>query len=194
MNNNPNPNPETATNTPKKESKKILVDIGTSLGHIVIEMEAGKAPKTVSHMLKLFNSGHYLGAGLFRVGAGHVVQIGDMDCELIYRVPPIMQLDLETEHARNTKGTVALNYSHEPGSPQSTFFFNMSNNYHLNPSRAGVPNTTGYPTFGKVIEGMEILESMVKTKKCPSLDLSGSPSEEDAKKYPVAVTSIVVAN
>jgi len=178
--------------------KKIQVDIGTSLGHIVIEMDPQLAPKTVKHMVDLFESGHYIGAGLFRVGSGHVIQIGDMDCELVYRVPPMLSLEPEEVKSRNLRGTIALNNAGGEGSSQSTFFFNMANNYHLNPIQTKRVdqdeklNEVSYPTFGKVVEGMDILDSMIKTRKCPSIDLNGTPSEEDAKKYPVVVTSITI--
>jgi cyclophilin family peptidyl-prolyl cis-trans isomerase len=176
----------------KKEENKILVTLGTSLGELKIEMDSNKAPKTVKHMKELFEFGHYLGAGIFRVGQGHAIQIGDFDCDLYYRTPPGGPIELESEGAQHIRGTVGLNRGEDLDSGHSTFFINMINNFHLNPSKRTDPNTTGYAVFGRIVEGLDILDAMVKSKKSPSLSPDGTPCIEDAEKYPVVVTSILV--
>lgn len=175
---------------PETTTKKKIVDIGTSLGHIIIELDEINAPKTVAHMSKMFESGHYLHAGLFRVGPGHVIQIGDTDCELIYRMPPNIYAEPEHVPSKHTKGMVSLNAPVAGEGTHSTFFINMTTNFQLDSAKEAKEDR--FPSFGKVIEGMDILETMIKTRMSPSIDLSGTPSEEDCKKYPVVVTSILV--
>ncbi len=180
-----------STQTPNTAQTKVI-DIGTSLGHIIIELDEVNAPKTVAHMIKMMESGHYLNAGIFRVGPGHVIQIGDLDCELVYKMPPNVYAEYENVTTKHTKGTVSLNAPPTGEGTHSTFFINMTTNFQLDNSESQGGDQQRYPNFGRVIEGMDILETMVKTRMSPSIDLNGTPSEEDCKKYPVVVTSTLV--
>ncbi|MYF52552.1 MAG: hypothetical protein F4166_01795, partial [Gammaproteobacteria bacterium] len=148
----------------------------TSMGSIIIELYPDKAPLNVAHFLKQVDNDHYDGIVFHRVMTGFVIQAGSFDEN--YKEHTINEtVDNEARRSvSNKKGTIAM--AQKPGdqnSASSDFFINLVDNNHLDYRSAGSMQgrADGYTVFGKVIEGMDVVEKIaavpVETKKFDDL-------------------------
>jgi cyclophilin family peptidyl-prolyl cis-trans isomerase len=132
------------------------VRVVTTAGNFVIELDRNRAPRTVEAFLKYVKDGFYSGLIFHRVVAGFIAQAGGYT--------PDMQPKAVTENIfnesgnglSNLRGTVALARSNEPHSATSQFYVNLADNVDLNPR----PTRWGYAVFGKVVEGMEVVDDI----------------------------------
>ncbi|MDC1311397.1 peptidylprolyl isomerase [Burkholderiales bacterium] len=135
------------------------VKLKTSMGDIVIELNAEKAPKTVENFLKYVDSDFYNGTIFHRVINGFMVQGGGMDSNMKEKntQPPI---ENEANNGlKNDAYTVAMARTNDINSATSQFFINVSNNDFLNFS-SETPQGYGYCVFGKVVEGEPVVDQM----------------------------------
>lgn len=150
--------PETKVNEVKatKNSLNPIVVFETSLGNISIETWPNKAPITVSNFLKYVNDGFYNGVIFHRVIPGFVVQGGGfkVGMEKLDTRSPIKNESDNKE--RNLRGTLSMARTPDPHSASSQFFINLINNGSLD-YRGG---RHGYAVFAKVIDGMNVVDSM----------------------------------
>ncbi len=136
------------------------VDIRTSLGTIRIELYPAKAPKTVENFLQYVKDGHYNGTIFHRVIPGFMIQGGGMTPDLAQkrtRAP----IPIESKNGlKNEVGTLAMARTSDPNSATSQFFINVNNNAFLDyPGQDGY----GYAVFGKVIDGMDVVNKIAAT-------------------------------
>lgn len=133
------------------------VEIRTSLGNIVVELDKEKAPITVDNFLRYVESGHYNGTVFHRVIDGFMIQGGGMDRNLREK-PTRAPIKLESRNGlKNTVGTIAMARTGVPDSATSQFFINVVDNPRLDfPSFDG----NGYAVFGKVVSGMDVIEKI----------------------------------
>jgi cyclophilin family peptidyl-prolyl cis-trans isomerase len=136
------------------------ITLQTSLGDIVVVLDTVGAPKTAAQFLKLVKNGHYNGAAFYRIEKGFVLQFGDLDAKLKYRPAKLPNVPLETATNKHSRGALSLARADEAGSGQSTIFISLGENSGLDANPAAPPNTTGYAAFGKVISGMEIVDTI----------------------------------
>jgi cyclophilin family peptidyl-prolyl cis-trans isomerase len=166
------------------------VTLTTTMGVIEITLDPVGAPKTSAHMLALFQSGHYIGAAIYRIEPGFLIQLGDLDANWQHRWPPrpLMgkTVELETENNRHGRGTVSLARADDPNSGQSTFYFDLADNTSLNATPGAAPNTTGYATFGRVTTGMEVIDAIAAAPRAPT----GGPFPGKAPLTPITITAI----
>lgn len=165
-----------------------VVRIETTMGAVEITLDPEGAPKTTAHMLKLFRSKHYVGAAIFRVEKDFLIQLGDLDANLVYRRPPVGTVPLETATNTHGRGKVALARGDDPGSGQSSFYFELADNAHLNADPKAPPNTTGYAVFGRVTAGMDMLDKMADVP----LDPEKGPFKGKLPKTPIVIKSVTV--
>lgn len=147
----------------KDKGKKSMstVVFETSMGTIKIELDKEKAPKTVENFLGYVNSGHYNKTIFHRVIKGFMIQGGGMD-ENMKEKSTRAPIENEGKNGlKNEIGTIAMARTSAPNSATAQFFINTANNDFLN---AG-PGNPGYAVFGKVVEGMDVVEKIggVKT-------------------------------
>ncbi|OYV01669.1 MAG: peptidylprolyl isomerase [Burkholderiales bacterium PBB5] len=132
------------------------VKLATSAGDIVIELDAAKAPKTVANFVQYAKAGHYNGTVFHRVIDGFMIQGGGMDAKLnekATRAP----IPLESKNGlSNVRGSIAMARTEVPASATSQFFINVNDNLRLDAANA--PDGNGYAVFGKVIEGMDVVD------------------------------------
>lgn len=132
------------------------VKLATSAGDIVIELDAAKAPKTVANFVQYTKAGQYNGTVFHRVIDGFMIQGGGMDAKLnekATRAP----IPLESKNGlSNVRGSIAMARTEVPASATSQFFINVNDNLRLDAANA--PDGNGYAVFGKVIEGMEVVD------------------------------------
>lgn len=149
--------------------KAMLVKMETSMGDIVLELDPENAPKTVANFLGYVDSGHYAGTIFHRVvkpggdSQMAVIQGGGFDERLLEK-PVKAPIALETSpKLLNERGSVAMARTGNPDSATAQFYINISNNDFLN---AG-PGNPGYAVFGRVVEGMNIVEAIGKVETGP---------------------------
>lgn len=133
------------------------VQLKTSMGDIVIELNDTKAPKSAANFLQYVRDKHYDGTVFHRVIDGFMIQGGGMDAnmsEKATRAP----IPLEASNGlKNDRGTIAMARTGNPNSATSQFFINVVNNDMLN---APKPDGHGYAVFGKVIKGMDVVDKI----------------------------------
>ncbi|MBV8248156.1 MAG: peptidyl-prolyl cis-trans isomerase [Comamonas sp.] len=133
------------------------VQLKTSMGDIVVELNEAKAPKTVANFMQYVNDKHYDGTIFHRVIDGFMIQGGGMDAEMKEK-PTRAPVPLEASNGlKNDRGTIAMARTGNPNSATSQFFINVVNNEMLN---APKPDGYGYTVFGKVIKGMDVVDKI----------------------------------
>jgi len=164
------------------------VRFSTSEGDFVVEVYADKAPKTVENFLQYVKEKHYDGTIFHRVIGNFMVQSGGYDAQYAEKKtrPPVVHEGREALAKggdKNTVYTLAMARTNDPNSAASQFFINVKNNDFLNPAL----NSPGYTVFGKVIEGMAVVD---KIKALPTG--AGGPFASDVPKTPVVIRSAVL--
>ena len=136
-------------------AEPVQVSLDTSLGTIQLQLDTDKAPITVANFVHYVEQGHYDGLIFHRVIPGFMIQGGGFT--------PEMQLDTDApiKHESdnglsNLRGTIAMARTRDPDSATSQFFINTVDNLRLN----GMPGRPGYTVFGKVTQGMEVVDAI----------------------------------
>ena len=146
--------------SPKVDTK---VEISTSMGSIVVELDAAKAPKTVENFLKYVDDKHYDGTIFHRVIQSFMIQGGGFTADLSRKSTrdPIMN---EADNGlRNLRGTIAMARTGDPHSATAQFFINVKNNSFLN-HKSKDSRGWGYTVFGRVVSGMEVVDKIRNAK------------------------------
>ena len=137
--------------------------IATSLGTITVALDRAHAPATVDNFIRYAREGHFDGTLVYRVVPHFVIQAGSYGADGKYRGlhAPVA---LESGQS-NVRGTLAMARGDEPVSATAEFFIDLAdvNATALDPKPAAPPNTTGYAVFGKVVEGMDVVDAIAAT-------------------------------
>ncbi len=144
--------------TPVAESKVTKVSLKTSQGDIVIELDAEKAPITVENFLGYVKNKHYDGTVFHRVMNGFMIQGGGFALTEGKLVEKASGKGIKNEGKnglKNLRGTIAMARTSDPNSASAQFFINVVDNSALD-----YPNNGGYAVFGKVIEGMDVVDKI----------------------------------
>jgi peptidyl-prolyl cis-trans isomerase B (cyclophilin B) len=161
------------------------VALNTNYGRIVLELNAEKAPKTVANFVEYVKSGHYNGTIFHRVIDGFMIQGGGFDDKMKQK-PTNAPIQNEADNGlTNDIGTVAMARTMDPHSASAQFFINVGNNGFLNHSGKN-PQGWGYAVFGKVTEGMEVVN---KIKGVPTGNAGG---HQDVPRDGVVIESAEV--
>jgi peptidyl-prolyl cis-trans isomerase A (cyclophilin A) len=142
--------PVQAQDTPK-------VNLATSMGDIVVQLDPAKAPKTVENFLAYVKDKHYDGTVFHRVIDGFMIQGGGFTADMVQK-PTKAPIALEAANGlKNDTYTIAMARTANPNSATAQFFINVKDNAMLN---APQPDGHGYAVFGKVIKGTEVVEKI----------------------------------
>ncbi len=136
-----------------------IVELDTTYGNIVIELNAEKAPITVANFIDYVESGHYDGLIFHRVIDGFMIQGGGMDSEMNEKRTGTPIKNEADNGLKNTTGTIAMARTSDPHSATAQFFINVRDNDFLNYS-SPTPQGWGYAVFGRVIEGMDVVNQI----------------------------------
>jgi peptidyl-prolyl cis-trans isomerase A (cyclophilin A) len=137
-------------------AQKVRLD--TSMGEIVIELDAAKAPKSVANFIEYVKAGHYNGTIFHRVIPNFMIQGGGFDPEMNQK-PTRAPIPLESKNGlTNLRGSVAMARTNVPDSATAQFFINLKDNAFLD--SANTPDGTGYAVFGKVVSGMDVVDKI----------------------------------
>jgi len=136
-----------------------MIKINTNHGAITLELDADKAPATVENFMQYVTDGHYDGTIFHRVIKGFMIQGGGMEAgmkEKETREPIKNEAD---NGLSNDLGTIAMARTNVPDSATSQFFINTKDNGFLNHS-APTSQGWGYCVFGKVVDGLDIVQAI----------------------------------
>ncbi|MFB2539689.1 MULTISPECIES: peptidylprolyl isomerase [unclassified Acinetobacter] len=135
------------------------VELNTNKGRIVLELNSEKAPKTVENFLQYVREGFYDGVIFHRVIDGFMIQGGGFD-ESFHEKTTRDSIENEADNGlSNELGTIAMARTQAPHSASAQFFINVKNNSFLNHSGKTVQGW-GYAVFGKVVEGMDVVNAI----------------------------------
>ena len=132
------------------------VRVVTNAGNFVIELDHNRAPRTVDAFMKYVKEGFYSGVIFHRVVAGFIAQAGGYTPDMQPKAVTENVVNESGNGLSNLRGTVGFARSNEPHSGTSQFYVNLADNVDLNPR----PTRWGYAVFGKVVEGMEVVDDI----------------------------------
>ena len=140
-----------------------MVKLHTNHGIITLELDAEKAPKTVENFLQYVRDGFFDGTIFHRVIDGFMIQGGGFEPGMTQK-PTRAEIENEASNGlKNEAYTVAMARTPNPNSATAQFFINIANNSFLN-FTAPTPQGYGYAVFGKVVEGMDVVDKIKKVK------------------------------
>ncbi|AXF85699.1 Peptidyl-prolyl cis-trans isomerase cyp18 [Ephemeroptericola cinctiostellae] len=149
----------------------------TNHGTFVVELNAEKAPKTVANFIEYVNAGFYNGTIFHRVISNFMIQGGGFEAGMKQK-PTNAPVNNEADNGlKNDVYTIAMARTSDPHSATAQFFINVTNNDFLNFS-APTSQGWGYAVFGKVTEGMDIIDAMKKVKTTRAGGHSDVPAED----------------
>jgi len=143
------------------------IEIVTTEGTIILELDGKQAPITVGHFLKLVDDGFYDGIIFHRVIPGFMAQTGGHTADLKHKESDDSIPNESGNGLSNVRGTVAMARTSDPHSANSQFFINVADNSRLDPGKKPGGGTWGYTVFGSVIQGMDVVDKIVKVRTGP---------------------------
>ena len=139
----------------------MAVKLTTSLGAITLELDAEKAPETVKNFLAYVEAGHYDNTVFHRVIKGFMIQGGGFEPGMKQKSTQAPIQNEAKNGLKNTAGTIAMARTQAPHSATAQFFINVADNDFLDyPGQDG----WGYCVFGKVSEGMDVVDAIKAVK------------------------------
>jgi peptidyl-prolyl cis-trans isomerase A (cyclophilin A) len=161
--------PAAQTSSPQPAAGNPVVVIETSAGSITLELFKEQAPVSVENFLQYVKDGFYTGTVFHRVVPGYVIQGGGYTEDLTEkRTRPPIQNEADNK-VKNRRGTVAVARTRALRSGTSQFYINLANNAALDFSGYS-PEEFGYAVFGRVIDGMDVVDRIAAT---PTSDRGG---------------------
>ena len=185
LNNGANAEMTTNTYQEKGYGKDRVISIKTTYGDIVIELYDDKAPITSENFKKYIESGYFTDTIFHRVIKGFMIQGGGFTAEMSEKdsMPPIQ--NEANNGVSNARGTIAMARTPDPHSASSQFFINLKDNNFLD-FTAETSQGWGYCAFGKVFEGMDILD------KIALVDTGSYGAHQDVPKEPITINEIII--
>lgn len=164
-----------------------MITLRTTMGDIAIELDFDKAPLSAANFLQYAREGFYTGTVFHRVINGFMVQGGGMDSDMNQKPghPPI---ENEADNGlKNEIGTLAMARTNDPHSASSQFFINVADNQFLNHSGKN-PQGWGYAVFGKVVEGMDVVDAIKAVRT------SSSGFHQDVPVDTIEITETLISD
>ena len=162
------------------------VQIRTNLGAITVELFPEKAPRTVTNFLEYVKSGFYKDSIFHRVIPGFMIQGGGFS-KTMEQKPTRDPVGIESNNGlKNATGTIAMARTQNPNSATAQFFINVADNIFLNYTEPTVRGY-GYTVFGKVINGMDVVEKIAQVPTGAS-----GPFPKDVPQQQVVIEDVVL--
>lgn len=154
-----------------------MILISTSKGDIHLKMDEENTPKTVENFLNYVRKGFYTNTIFHRVIAGFMIQGGGLTADMAQKPTDAGVVNEAKTAMANKRGTIAMARTMDPHSATSQFFINVADNAFLNFSSEH-PQGYGYCVFGEVVEGMDVVDSIAKSKTGQQMGHADVPLEE----------------
>jgi peptidyl-prolyl cis-trans isomerase A (cyclophilin A)/peptidyl-prolyl cis-trans isomerase B (cyclophilin B) len=161
----------------------VSVRIETTMGDIVVELNAIRAPETVQNFLQYVVDGHYEGTIFHRIATGFLIQGGGYLPDLTLKPAERTVFNESGNGLSNLRGTVGMARTNEAHSGPSQFYSNLADNLDLNPR----PTRWGYAVFGTVVEGMDVVDQIGHKPTG-----SGGVFDRNVPVEPIEIENIVV--
>jgi len=162
-----------------------MIKMTTNKGTIVLELDAAKAPETVANFEQYVKDGFYNGTIFHRVIDGFMIQGGGMEPGMKEK-PTRDSIKNEADNGlTNDRGTIAMARTPDPHSASSQFFINLNDNNFLNFTSADTQGY-GYCVFGKVVEGMDVVDEI------KNVATGSSGYHQDVPTDDVVIESVVI--
>jgi cyclophilin family peptidyl-prolyl cis-trans isomerase len=168
----------------RAQDKNPVVVIATSKGKITVELYADKAPITVKNFLAYVADKHYDGTIFHRVIPDFMIQGGGMEPGMKEKQTRAPIKNEAGNGVANDRGTIAMARTNDPDSATAQFFINAKDNPFLNRS----PGKAGYAVFGKVIDGLDVLDAIRR------VETGNRGGHDDVPLQDVIIQSIRVKN
>ena len=170
-----------------KEGDMTAIIINTSYGDIKLELNKEKAPITTENFVAIAKSGYYEGTIFHRVINGFMIQGGGLNADMTNKSSGTAPIQNEANNGLpNDRGTVAMARTMDPHSATSQFFINHKDNNFLNHTGEN-PQGWGYAVFGKVTEGMDVVD------KIADVTTGSSGSHQDVPVEVITIESVTVS-
>ena len=140
-----------------------MVLMETSMGLITLELYPDKAPATVANFLQYVDAGHYEGVIFHRVIENFMIQGGGFNISMKEKPTQAPVVNEADNGLSNLTGTIAMARTMDPHSASAQFFINTNDNVFLD-HKGKNPDGWGYCVFGKVIDGMDVVNKIKKVK------------------------------
>lgn len=150
-------------NATEKKEKSPEVTLETTKGKIVIQLYPQEAPVTVNNFLEYVKSGHYDGTIFHRVIQGFMIQGGGFTPDMSQKSVNDPIKNEADNGLKNERGTIAMARTQNPHSATAQFFINTIDNHFLD-YKSKDSSGWGYAVFGKVVDGMDVVDSISKVK------------------------------
>jgi peptidyl-prolyl cis-trans isomerase B (cyclophilin B) len=161
------------------------IQMKTTKGDIIIELDADAAPVTVKNFLEYVEDNFYAGTIFHRVIPGFMIQGGGMDKKLNPKSNNDPIVNEAANGLTNDRGTIAMARTSDPDSATSQFFINHKDNDFLNYAGPS-PDKIGYAVFGRVTDGMDVVDAIAAVKTTRKSHYDDVPAE------PVEILSVEV--
>jgi cyclophilin family peptidyl-prolyl cis-trans isomerase len=159
------------------------VRVKTTMGSFVIELNSERAPLSVANFLEYVRAGHYSGTIFHRVVANFVAQGGGYDTQYVEKPTRPAVPNESGNGLSNLRGTVGMARAASPHSSNAQFYVNLVDNPSLDPQ----PTRWGYAVFGRVVEGMSVVDDIGNVATG-----SAGPLKEYVPAKPVVIQSIEI--
>ena len=161
-----------------------MVIMRTTFGEIKLELDAEKAPKTVANFLNYVREGFYDGTIFHRVIDNFMIQGGGFDTNMQQKASGDPIENEADNGLKNDFGTIAMARTNDPNSATSQFFINSVDNARgLDAGNTG--DGWGYTVFGKVVEGMDVVD------KIKAVKTTTAKGHENVPVDPVVIETVV---
>lgn len=173
---------DASTDSPSAAPPTVVIE--TNRGEITLELYPEKAPQTVENFLSYVDGGQYDGTIFHRVIQGFMIQGGGFTTDFSRKATGAPIQNEANNGLKNTRGTIAMARTMDPHSATAQFFINTRDNVSLD-YRAENTRGWGYCVFGKVTEGMDVVDSIEATQTG-----AAGPFRSDVPKDTVEILSI----
>ena len=162
-----------------------LVQIETSCGEIILELDRTKAPVSVENFINYANAGHYDGTIFHRVIKGFMIQGGGLTADMQEKTTGEPIVNEANNKLKNKTGTVAMARTADVDSATAQFFINTDDNKDLD--HGGMkPELYGYAVFGQVVDGMDVVYTIEQAAT------TSRDGYDDVPEEPIMIESVMV--
>lgn len=165
-----------ASNASAESSDAPRVLFTTNHGDILVELYPEAAPQTVENVLSYVDDGFYAGTVFHRVIPGFMIQGGGFDADLRKKSTRAPVQNEADNGLLNDRGTLAMARTNDPHSATAQFFVNLVDNSYLN-FQSKTTRGWGYTVFGRVLEGMEVVDAIAGVKTTTRAGMRDVPAE-----------------
>ena len=176
----------TQDNPANKGANMVTVTMETTKGTITLELDSDKAPDTVANFVAYAKAGHYDGTIFHRVIPGFMIQGGGFDIDMKQKSTNAPVKNEADNGLKNDTGTIAMARTSDPNSATAQFFINGKDNDFLN-FKSPTPQGWGYTVFGKVTDGLDVVQTI---ERVPTGNKSG---HQDVPLEEVVITRVTIA-